>query len=91
VFVTAPGADLAAAAPTLANVPVRGVSAYLTPAAGTYQVRVVPAGTAPAARAASVAINVASLVLAAGANRTIVAADRSQGGTPLQAFVLADR
>ena len=91
VFVTAPGADLAAAAPAVANLPVRGVSAYLTPAAGTYQLRAVPAGTAPAARAASVAINVPSLALAAGANRTIVAADRSSGGAPLQAFVLADR
>jgi hypothetical protein len=91
VFVTAPGADLAAATPTVANLPVRGVSAYLTPAAGTYQVRVVPAGTAPAARAANVAINVASLALAAGTNRTIVAADRNIGGAPLQAFVLVDR
>lgn len=91
VFVTAPGADLAAATPALANVPVRGVSGYLTPAAGTYQVRVVPAGTAPAARAANVAINVPSLALPDGANRTIVAADRSSGGAPLQAFVLVDR
>ncbi len=91
VFVTAPGADLAAATPTLAGVPVRGVSAYLDLAAATYQVRVVPAGTAPAARAGAAAINVASLPLAAGANRTVVAADRSSGGAPLQAFVLVDR
>ena len=91
VFLTAPGADLASATPAVANLPVRGVSAYLTRAAGTYQVRAVPAGTAPAARAAAVAINVASLALAAGANRTVVAADRSLGGAPLQAFVLADR
>jgi hypothetical protein len=91
VFVTAPGADLAAATPAVANLAQRGVSAYLTPAAGTYQVRVVPAGTAPAARAANVAINVASLTLAAGQNRTIVAADRNLGGAPLQAIVLIDR
>jgi hypothetical protein len=91
VFVTAPGADLATATPTIANLPVRGVSGYLTPAAGTYQVRVVPAGTAPAARAANVAINVASLALAAGANRTIVTTDRNVGGAPVRAFVLLDR
>jgi hypothetical protein len=91
VFVTAPGANLATATPTLANVPVRGVSGYLALPAATYQVRVVPAGTAPASRAENVAINVASLALAAGANRTIVAADRNSGGAPLQAFVLVDR
>lgn len=91
VFVTAPGADLAAATPTLANVPVQGVSRYLAVPAGTYQVRVVPAGTAPDARAAAVAITVPSLALAAGANRTIVAADRNAGGAPLQAITLVDR
>jgi hypothetical protein len=91
IFVTAVGADLALATPTLANVPYQGVSAYLSVAAGTYQVRVVPAGTAPAARAAAVALNVASLALGAQVNRTIVAADRNLGGTPLQAFVLTDR
>lgn len=91
VFVTTPGADLAAATPTLSGVPYRGVSGYLTVAAGTYQVRVVPAGTAAAARAANVAINVASLALPALGNRTIVAADNATGGAPLRAFVLTDR
>jgi Domain of unknown function (DUF4397) len=91
IFVTAVGADLALATPTLANVPYRGVSAYLSVPAGTYQVRVVPAGTAAAARAASVAINVASLAIPALGNRTIVAADNNVGGAPLRAFVLTDR
>ncbi len=91
VFVTARRADLAAATPTLANVPVRGVSRYLEVAAGLYQVRAVPAGTAPAARAGAVAVNLDSLALAAGANRTVVAADRSAGGAPSQAFALVDR
>jgi len=91
IFVTAPGADLATATPTLANIPYRGVSGYLVVNAGTYQVRVVPAGTAPANRAANVAINVASLALAGGTGRTIVAADNTTGGAPLRAFVLTDR
>lgn len=91
IFVTAPGADLAAATPTLANVAVRTASAYLAVNAGSYQVRVVPAGTAPAARAGAVAINVASLALAANTVRTIVAADNTTGGAPLRAFVLQDR
>jgi hypothetical protein len=91
IFVTAPNADLATATPTLANVPVRTASGYLTVPAGTYQVRVVPAGTAPAARAGAVALNVASLALPANGARTIVAADNNIGGTPLRAFVLTDR
>jgi hypothetical protein len=91
VFVTAVGADLALATPTLANVPFRGVSGYLSVPAATYQVRVVPAGTAAAARAGAVAINVASLAIPALGNRTIVAADNNVGGAPLRAFVLTDR
>jgi hypothetical protein len=91
IFVTAPGADIAAAAPTLANFAVRTASSYLAVPAGTYQVRVVPAGTPPAGRAAAVAINVASLALPAGGVRTIVAADNNVGGAPLRAFVLTDR
>ncbi len=91
IFVTAPGADLSTATPTIANVANQSVSNYLTVAAGAYQIRILPAGIAPAARAAAVAINVASLVLPAGTGRTIVAADNSTGGAPLRAFVLNDQ
>lgn len=91
VFVTAVGADLSQATPTLAGVAYRGVSGYLTIAAGTYQVRAVPAGTAAGSRAANVLINVASLAIPALGNRTIVAADNSTGGAPLRGFVLTDR
>ncbi len=90
VFVTAVGADLSLATPVLANVPVRA-SAYLSVAAGTYQVRVVPAGTVPAARAANVAINLASVALAANSARTIIAADNNAGGAPFRFVILADR
>ncbi|MGQ0649265.1 MAG: DUF4397 domain-containing protein [Gemmatimonadaceae bacterium] len=91
VFVTAPVANLATATPTLSNVAYRATSAYLTLAAGTYQVRAVPAGTAAVDRAANVSINLASVVLPGGRGRTVVAADRSLGGAPLTAFVLTDR
>jgi hypothetical protein len=77
VFVTAVGADLALAAPTLSNVP--------------YQVRIVPAGTAPASRAASVAINLASIALPANGARTIIAADNNVGGAPYRFITLTDR
>lgn len=90
IFVTAANADLATATPTLSNVGFSSASAYLSVAAGTYQVRAVPAGTAPANRAANVAIN-ATVALTANTVRTIVAADNNVGGAPLRAFVLSDR
>lgn len=90
VFVTTVGADLALATPVLSNVPLRA-SQYLSVAAGTYQVRAVPAGTAPASRAANVSINLASVALPANGARTIIAADNATGGAPLRFIALADR
>ena len=90
VFVTAVGANLATATPVLTNVANGSASTYLALPAGTYEVRTVPAGTAPASRAGAVNIT-ASLVLAAGNVRTVVAADNNVGGAPLRAFVLVDR
>jgi hypothetical protein len=91
VFVTAVGADLALATPTLTNVAVNSASAYLSVAAGTYQVRLVPAGTLAAARTAAVSLNIASVALPANGARTIIAADAAAGGVPLRNFVLTDR
>ena len=91
VFVTAVGADLAAATPVASALAAPGASAYFTVTPGTFQVRAVPAGTAPAARVGAVTINLASTVFAGGTGRTIVAADNNVGGVPLRAFVLADR
>lgn len=90
IFVTAVGADLATATPVLTNVALRQ-SAYLSVAAGTYQVRAVPAGVVAGVRAANVAINLATVTLPAGAARTIIAADNSTGGTPFRFIALADR
>ena len=91
VFVTAPGADLATATPVATNLAYQRASAYFSVAAGTYRVRAVPAGTAPAARAANVVIDLNNIALAAGAARTIVTADNNIGGAPLRAFLLTDR
>jgi Domain of unknown function (DUF4397) len=91
VFVTAVGADLALATPTLANVAYRGAAYLPSVVAGTYQVRVVPAGTAPASRAAGVVINLASIALPANGARTIVAADNNIGGAPYRFITLTDR
>ncbi|MEA2706988.1 MAG: hypothetical protein QOH22_1776 [Gemmatimonadaceae bacterium] len=90
-FITAANADLSAATPTAANVAYQGSSAYVMLAPGTYQVRAVPAGTLPAARAANVSVTINNLALAGGTGRTIVTADKAAGGTPIIGFVLADR
>ena len=91
IFVTAVAADLSLATATLSNVPYQGAAYLPSVAAGTYQVRAVPAGTAPAARGASVSINLASVTLAANSARTIVAADNNVGGAPLRFIALTDR
>jgi len=90
VFVTAPNADLAAATPTATNLAYRA-AAYIVLGPATYQVRAVPAGTAPAARSTSVVLTINSVALAGGTGRTIVIADRAAGGAPLVGFVLPDR
>jgi len=92
VFITAPNADLSAATPTVSSpgAPDPGTS-YVVLAPGTYQVRAVPAGTAPALRSTSVVLTINNLVLAGGTGRTIVIADRAAGGAPITGFVLTDR
>lgn len=85
IYVTSPTGDIASASPTLSNVPFRGASAYLEVRAGSYRVRVVPAGTK------TVALDVNNVALTAGQIRTAVAVDAPGGGTPLGAILLADK
>jgi hypothetical protein len=91
VFFTAANANLAAATPLVSGLGVRAPASYVSLAPGTYQVRAVPAGTAPAARAGAVTITLGGVAIAAGNGRTIVTADNTTGGAPLRAFVLNDQ
>ena len=91
-FVTASGADLTPLTPNAANLPITGsASAYFTVAPGTYVVRFVPAGTAPASRNASVTITVPATAFAGGTGRTIVAAENAAGTGAQRGFILSDR
>lgn len=85
IYITAPGADLAAATPTLTAVSFKTASAYLEVPAGDYQVRITPTGTK------TVAIDTGTLTLAAGQVRTGIAVEAPGGGTPLTALLLPDK
>ena len=91
VFITAANADLAVATPVATGLANRAAFAGASLAPGTYQIRTVPAGTAPAARAAAVNSTLSGVAVAAGNSRTIVIADAPAGGTPLRSFALSDQ
>ena len=92
VFITAPNADLATATPVATALANRATFAGVTAAPGNYQVRTVPAGTAPAARAAAVNTSFTTpAAIAAGGGRTIVIADAPAGGAPPRSFALTDQ
>ena len=91
VFVTAVGADLSTATPRATNLAYQSASPYFTVPPGTYQIRSVPAGTAPANRTAAAANLLASTAFTSATARTIVVADNSTGGAPLRAVVIVDR
>lgn len=84
VYVTAPGADLAAATPALTNVEFGDVADYIEAPAGDYQLRVTLAGTK------TVVIDSGALSLAAGQVRTAIAVDAPGGGAPFDLLVLED-
>ncbi len=85
VYVTAPGAGIAAAEPVLSNVPFGSISDYLTVPAGTYDVKVTVAGTK------TVAIRADSLQLASGLVAMVAALDAKGGGAPFSLAVLDER
>jgi hypothetical protein len=84
IYITAPGADLAAETPVLTGVQFRDVADYIEAPAGDYQVRVTPAGTK------AVVIDSGTLTLVAGQVRTAIAVDAAGGGGPFDLLLLPD-
>jgi hypothetical protein len=85
IYVTAPDASLASAAPTLAGVDFKDASGYLEVPAGSYRVRITLAGTK------TVAIDTGALALAAGTVATGVAVDPLPNTSAFGALLLTDR
>ena len=85
LYVTAPGADLAAATPLATHVYLGFASRYRELDAGTYQVRVTRRGTT------IVVYDAGAIELPAGAGRTVFALDPEGSGLPLRGLVLDDQ
>lgn len=82
VYVTAPGADLATATPTLANVPFKAVSDALSVPAGDYRIRITVAGDKGAV------FDSGSVTLAAGADLVLLAVAEDEGHSPVSLLTL---
>lgn len=84
IYVTAPGADIAAVSPTFAAVDFRNETGYVQLAGGEYDVTVTPAGSKDAA------IGPATFAVMDGGVYTATAVDAEGGGAPFGVILLDD-
>ena len=85
VYVTAPDADIAAIAPTVAALQPEKASTYQVFDAAARRVRLTTAGTK------TVVLDVNNVAFTAGQVKTIVALEAPAGGLPLGSLTIADR
>ena len=81
VYVTAPGADISAA-PPLATFNLRDATGAVTVPAGSYQIRITPAGTP-----GTVVFDSGTVALPGGADLMVLAVDTTGPGAPVQLLV----
>ncbi len=84
IFLTAPGAGIASATPTYANISFKADTGFVSYPAGSYDVTVTPAGSKTAA------IGPATVTLKNDGIYTAVARDAVGGGAPLGLILLDD-
>ena len=84
VYVTASGADIAAATPTAAGVQLRAATTYVELPAGSYRVRVTRSGEK------TVLLDTGAIELADGTIRTVFALDPGTDAFPLRQLSVAD-
>jgi hypothetical protein len=84
VYVTTPGASLDAAPPTVSSTSFKSVSAYMSMPIGTYQVRLVAAGTK------TVEHDAGTFSFGAGEVHSIFVLDAPGGGPPLGVAAVVD-
>jgi len=83
VYLTAPNAALAAATPTLSNVPFKGFSEGLEVAAGDYQVRVTTVGSK------TVVYDSGQVAVRAGADLLAMAIPQVNGSSPISLLLIS--
>lgn len=84
VYLTTPGASLDGRDPTYAGLAFNRASTYLEAPAGSYQLRLAPAGTK------TVALDMGTIAFGAGQIGTALIGDQEGGGTPIEGIMLAD-
>jgi hypothetical protein len=84
IYVTPPGASIAALSPAFTDVPLRAETGYVNLAGGSYDVTVTPTGTK------TPAIGPATITVADGGVYTAAARDAAGGGAPFGLILLDD-
>lgn len=83
-YLTTPGASLDGRDPDVAGLGFNRASVYLEAPAGSYQLRLTPAGSK------TVALDMGTIAFGAGQIGTLLVGDQEGGGTPIEGLMLAD-